>query len=285
MTKRWQEWQGGRADRLSTSELAPEVTSEWGREPGRTPGQWAACRGRRAVTTVGVFALLGLLSGCGVWPEPRTYDAYRLTVTEAAIDSGAAADSIAAERSAVQSEGMRLNAAVPTLRLTSPRTDDVLSSNRIAVLGADGRVSSYEGARWVSAVPKLWRDALLELFRDDGRLPAVVGDDERLNADWELRSTLHTFHLVADTESGAESGTPQAPLVRIVLDARWVDPRSQRLIAVRRFTAQVPVTGAAGGAETIDDKPAAAVRAFAAASRIVGQQVVDWTWELIGADE
>jgi len=181
------------------------------------------------------------LSACTLLPDPETYTAYRLPPPDADAPSPA---------------GREVDW---TLRVAAPGSSDLLAGNRIAVATGEHRMSAFSGARWVSPLPRLWQEHLIDTFRSDGRIRHLSADGDRLAADLELRTTLRDFQLDARDE------TPRA---RVVVDARLVDVGQRRIIDAERFSATEEAP-----ARDVD----AAVAALGAANRSVGSELLAWT--------
>ncbi|QKT03916.1 membrane integrity-associated transporter subunit PqiC [Ectothiorhodospiraceae bacterium 2226] len=184
-------------------------------------------------------ALAGALVGCNILPEARTYDLYRLPPS-AVADAGEPPVDWA-------------------LRITRPAHNDLLGTASIAVLPEGHRLSVYEGARWTSPVPILWRDHLLEAFQNDGRVRQLSTDADMLRADLELGGVLRAFQT--EYRDGA-------PHVVIRLDAQLVDLAGRRLHAGRRFEVIEPTRSA---------EVPAVVEAFGRAGDRLAAALIDWT--------
>lgn len=145
------------------------------------------------------------------------------------------------------------------LRIARPSAGDVLNSVRIAVVPEGNRLSVYEGVRWSSPAPVLWRDQLLDAFRKDGRVERLSSGGEGLRADFELGGALRAF------QTEYREGKPE---VIIHFDARLVDTGGRRIVASRRFAATAKVAG---------DQVPAVVEAFGRATDALASQLIDWT--------
>ncbi|OIN10271.1 ABC-type transport auxiliary lipoprotein family protein [Oceanisphaera psychrotolerans] len=144
------------------------------------------------------------------------------------------------------------------LRVTRPETSGLLSGTRIAVVPQDNQLSVYQHARWVSSVPVLWRDQLIESFQQDGRLRYVGSDNDNLRVDVELSGVLRAF------QSEYRQGQP---VVIIRFDARLVDPERRTILASRRFDVGAVPQGT--------DVPAV-VAAFGVAHERLARELLDW---------
>lgn len=153
-----------------------------------------------------------------------------------------------------------------SLRVAAPQASDVLGSARIVVVPEGHRLSVYEGARWASPAPALWRDHLLDALRSDGRIARLSSATEGLQADVELGGTLLAF------QAEYRDGIPE---VVIRLDARLVEVAGKRIVASHRFQVREP----AGGGEL-----PAVVEAFGRANAALAREVIDWTAANLSAD-
>jgi len=152
-----------------------------------------------------------------------------------------------------------------TLRIETPRASRALYGSRIVVMPEPLQLSTYQGARWSDNAPALLHDRLVEAFRQDNRLAAVVDEGDRVGADFDLVSDLGAFH------SEYVQGRPRAV---IHLDVRLIDSGRQRVLATHRFEVREPSAG-----ESVD----AVVEAFGRAADDLSRQLVDWTLDRIRA--
>lgn len=185
-----------------------------------------------------LVGLAVLLSACSVFPQSQPLDIYRLPPPSIGDGQAAPAD--------------------VSLRIARPAAGDVLSSSRIAVVPGANRLSVYEGVRWSSPVPALWRDYLLDAFHNDGRIGRLSSADEGLQADFELGGALGAFQ--AEYREGS-------PTVVIRFDARLVDTANRRILASRRFAATAQVTG-----EQVPE----VVGAFGRAGDELAEELIEW---------
>lgn len=188
--------------------------------------------------TVSALALSTLLSACSILPEPEQLHVYRLP-------AAAPSTTATAPRSAL------------TLQVNRPDSAQMLDSTRIVVLPDGDQISTYQGVRWSDRAPVLLRDRLVDGFISANRFAAVSRDENLLQTDLKLVSSLSAF------QSEYRNG---APVVRIQLDAQLVDSH-QQIIASQRFTTS---QGAA------DDSVATVVKAFGQASDQLASQVISW---------
>lgn len=198
----------------------------------------------------GYLLLIGavfVISACTILPEPRQYDVYRLPPSKIDINSGPALDL--------------------ALRISRPASSDQLGGSQITVLPDGNRMSVYEGARWNSPVPALWRDHLLDAFQNDGRIQNLSSDADMLKADIELGGVLRAF------QTEYRNGKPE---VVIRLDAKLVAVASRRILASKRFETVTPVDGT-----QIQE----VVATFGRASDRLAADIIDWTVQQAGQGE
>lgn len=152
-----------------------------------------------------------------------------------------------------------------TLRIDTPRAGRALYGSRILVMPTTHQLSAYQGARWSDNAPALLHNRLVEAFRQDNRLAAVVDEGDRVSADFDLVSDLGAFH------SEYALGRPRAV---IRLDVRLIDSGRQRVLAARRFEVRE---------KSADESVDAVVEAFGRAADELSRQLVNWTLERIRA--
>jgi len=182
--------------------------------------------------------LLALLAGCSVLPKAETPSIYRLPASPLPHAQG--------------------NAVRWSLRINTPQAGRMIDSPRIVVLPAGDVVSVYQGARWSDSGTVLFRNRLVDAFRDDGRVSALSNDDAALQADMSLTGNLSAF------QSEYRNGQPT---VVIRYDAQLVRTNGMRIVAARSFEVAEPVNGKA-----VPD----VVAAFGRAGDTLAAQVVDW---------
>jgi cholesterol transport system auxiliary component len=199
----------------------------------------------RITVLVILVALLGTLAACSLIGPREPLNVYVLPAT------------------AIPSSDL---ARLPlTLRVETPQAGRALYSSRIVVMPETNQLSAYQGARWSDSAPRLLRDRLVEAFRQDNRLAAVVDEGDRVSADFDLVSDLRGFH------SQYMEGRPRAV---IRLDVRLIDSSRQRVLATRRFEVREP---------SADESVEAVVEAFGRAADQLSRQLVDWTLERVAA--
>ncbi|NLC71093.1 MAG: ABC transporter [Desulfuromonadaceae bacterium] len=180
-----------------------------------------------------------LLGGCSVLPEPRSQYIYRLPPSTVGVSQGQGID--------------------VALRIARPSAGGLLDGARIVVVPESNQFSVYQDARWYSQAPLMWRDHLLDSFRNDGRIRRLSSDGDGVQPDFELGGTLRAF------QSEYHDGVPH---VVISIDARLVDNGNKRIISGSRFT----VTEAVRGTQVPE-----VVAAFGKASDTLAEEIIDWT--------
>ena len=182
--------------------------------------------------------LLALLAACSILPKAESPSIYRLPATPL-----------------VHAQGEAMHGS---LRINTPQAGRMIDSARIVVLPQGDVVSVYQGARWSDNGPVLFRNRLVDAFRDDGRVSALSNDDAALQADISLSGNLAAF------QSEYRNGQP---IVVIRYDAQLVRTNGMRIIAGRSFEVTEPVNGKA---------VPEVVAAFGRADDALALQVVEW---------
>jgi cholesterol transport system auxiliary component len=188
-----------------------------------------------------VLTLAAALSGCGALTGPsESYTIYSPRLSAPATPAA--------------------GAPVPwQLAIETPLADRAFDSTRLLVMPAPGVIEIWRNARWRDAPPALVRDLLIEAFENSGRIVGVSPAGIGLRADYTLITELREF---ATDYSG---GSPHAV---VTIAARLLDANADRVLAARRFHADVALDGSGAGA------------AAAAIERGLNQvlpQIVDWT--------
>ena len=182
--------------------------------------------------------LLALVAACSILPKAETPSIYRLPATALPHAQG--------------------DTVHWSLRINTPQAGRMVDSARIVVLPQGDVVSVYQGARWSDNGPVLFRNRLIDAFRDDGRVSALSNDDAALQADVSLSGNLSAF------QSEYRNGQPT---VVIRYDAQLVHTNGMRIIAGRSFEVTEPVSGKA---------VPEVVAAFGRADDTLARQVVEW---------
>jgi cholesterol transport system auxiliary component len=182
--------------------------------------------------------LLAMLAACSVLPKAETPSIYRLPASPLPHAQG--------------------DAARWSLRINTPQAGRMIDSPRIVVLPEGDVVSVYQGARWSDSGTVLFRNRLVDAFRDDGRVNALSNDDAALQADISLTGNLSAF------QSEYRNGQPT---VVIRYDAQLVRTNGMRIVAARSFEVTESVNGKA---------VPEVVAAFGRADNALARQVVEW---------
>lgn len=191
------------------------------------------------IRSLALLALVWGLNACSLLPAPQPTRFYRLPPT-----------------AVTPSPAPKM---AWTLRISRPAASDLLASSRILVVPEGDQLSAYQGARWSSPAPILWRERLMEAFIADGRIRHVSSDGDSLQADVELGGSLRAF------QSEYQAGRP---VVVIRLDAHLVETASRHILASHRFEAREPPQGS---------EVPAVVKAFGLASDRLARALIDWT--------
>ncbi len=192
---------------------------------------------------VWLLSIAAGLSACSILPASLPQDIYRLPPSSIGVSQGEPADT--------------------SLRINRPFAMDLLSSTRIVVVPEGNRISVYQGARWSSPAPVLWREHLLDAFHNDGRVTQLSSSAARLPAEVELGGVLRAFQV--------EYGAGEAEVV-IRLDAHLVNTASKQTIASRRFSVKEEVNG---------DQVPAVVEAFGRANDALAREIINWTLQYV----
>ncbi|ADJ28490.1 ABC-type transport auxiliary lipoprotein family protein [Nitrosococcus watsonii] len=145
------------------------------------------------------------------------------------------------------------------LRIATPQANEILKGRRILVMPTSNQLNVYQGARWSLDAPSLLRDHLMDVFRRNGRLAGVIGENNPVDSDFLLLSELHAFH---------SEYRGKKPWAVIRLDVQLIDSTSRDLLASRRFS--VPV-------ESQDERLESVVEAFGQAVDELSRQLVEWS--------
>jgi cholesterol transport system auxiliary component len=147
------------------------------------------------------------------------------------------------------------------LSIGRPNANDLLESNRLAVVPTAGRIQVYQGVSWDDTVPNLVQTAAVEAFEDSGRILAVGRTSAGLHNDFLLQLDLRNDEAVYHTPAGP-------PEITVVINAKLVDSAHSRAVATRTFRA----TATASSTEVH-----AVARAFDSALSTLMHDLVDWT--------
>jgi len=150
-----------------------------------------------------MIVLLSVLGGCGWLPSSEPTQSWTLEPVPAVTGQPVRVDGV---------------------RVLTPQVPDLLAGRFILVVPEGQPPGVYAGARWSSAIPRLWRDHLLSALQRDSRFSRISGDEVRLAADKLLVSRLDAFQVEY------QQGEPQV-VIRGYL--QLVDAESRRVLAER----------------------------------------------------
>lgn len=193
----------------------------------------------RLAMALPILTLALLLGGCNVLPEREPVRLFTLPEPSIASSDEATRDL--------------------TLRLGTPSAGMLLGGRRLLVMPSPGEFQAYAGARWSNDIPRLLRDHLIEAFRRDGRVAAVVDDASPARTDITLASYLGAFH------SRYREGASE---VIMRLDVQLLDEATREVLASHRIEVVAP---------SGDDSLEAVAGAFGRAANQLASEVVDWT--------
>lgn len=193
----------------------------------------------RLAMALSLLMIAGLPAGCSLLPEREPVRLFTLSEPSQSASADATRDL--------------------TLRVDTPSAGAPLDGPRLLVMPSPGEFQAHAGARWRDDAPRLVRDYLIEAFRLDGRLTAVVDDTSRARSDATLASHLGAFH------SRYREGTPE---VIARLEVQLLDESSREVLASRRIEVVVA---------SKDDSLEAVVQAFDRAADQLASELIDWT--------
>lgn len=172
----------------------------------QTPWRFALISASRAVALAAAL----MLSACSVLPEREAVLRLDPQVRPSPSASGGS---------------MAWTVAVPR-----PMTDPARDSNRVQVRTASGELQVLGRLRWIASAPDLLQNLLIRHLRDS----EIVADagSEMAYADRLLQIDLRRFE-VAESVSGHE--------VVLVIDARWIETESGRLLDRRLIEHRSPL--------------------------------------------
>mgnify|MGYP003111362423 FL=1 len=200
----------------------------------------------RKTLTAGLIGAALLLSGCiSLLPENTPATVYRLSTPE-------------------PSGEVRVEAVI--VGVQRPLTPRAMSNNMIAMSQQRGQLVFIEGAEWITPVPRLVQDLIVESM--DAFEPSLIAarPEDGVRSEFELATELRSF------EANYLAGPDAPPTVIVRLRARLIRSSDRRLVAVDAIGAQSLSSG-----NTIGD----IVAAFDAASQEAMASVAQWTAEQV----
>jgi cholesterol transport system auxiliary component len=196
-------------------------------------------------------ALMGsavTLSGCiNILPENVPATVYRLSTPEPSGD-------------------LRREAVI--VGVQRPLTPRALSGDQIALSQAHGELVFVSGAEWITPVPRLIQDLLVESM--DAFEPGLIASrpEDGVRSEFELATELRSF------EANYVDGNEAPPTVVVRMRARLIRVSDRRLVAVEAIGAR-----ATARSTSIGD----IVSAFDAASQEAMGSVAQWTAEQVSS--
>lgn len=117
----------------------------------------------------------------------------------------------------------------------------VIDSARIVQQSGANELKYYADARWADRAPRLIQNLMVETMENSRRFASVATRSADLRGDYELTGDIRQFAVDATNPSGLT--------VKIELYARLVLENERSIVAVKSFSATVPVSG--GGISAI----------------------------------
>lgn len=184
--------------------------------------------------------LFGLLASCSILPESeelRVYQLPHLTHTDVPVPAAPLKD---------------------TLRVSRPQASPLIDGTRILVAPEPERLSAYPGVRWSNHAPILLRDRLMEQLRASEAFDAVVSDQMRALAGFELAGELQAFQIEFRQDQ---------PVAVVRMQATLLGGGKRLVLASQKFQGEVAADG-----RSVE----AAVAALGRASDELARQVTAW---------
>lgn len=205
-------------------------------------------RFRVLATALAGLAALSLSACISLLPEQERTTLYRLS------------NHLPAEASAPHD--------APVVRVGRPFAPRALSGDRVALDTGEGRIAYMAGASWVSPVPLLVQELVMDMF--DRRADAVTAarPDEGVASRFDLRLELRRFEAVYD------EGDSNAPRVDVVVRTRLIDTATREVAGARSFAVSQRASS---------NRQGAIVEAFSRAASEAARELVDWTEERVVA--
>lgn len=148
------------------------------------------------------------------------------------------------------------------LVVARPLASDSLDSMQIAVRPQADTLQVYQGAVWSDAVPDLVQSELVRAFEDSGKIVAIGRQSTGVRGDFVLMTDIRQFESVYRDPA-------QPPTVVISIQAKLLAQPNTRVLAMRRFDAEVPAA---------DAEIPSVVAAFNAALTQVNTDIIGWTF-------
>jgi cholesterol transport system auxiliary component len=152
--------------------------------------------------------------------------------------------------------GFTARAPRGTLAVAVPSTSSPLDSDRVVVRTGGETIAFLKGAQWVSNLPGLVQDRMIESFENARFIKSVVRPTDSLNADFTLVSEIRRFDIDARTGEAV-----------VQIAVKLASAQSGRVVAGEIFTGRG--TGSA-------QDPGQATHALNDALDQVLRQIVAW---------
>lgn len=166
--------------------------------------------------------------------------------------------------------GAEASHGVPVVRVSRPAAPRALAGDRLALDQGEGRVAYMAGANWMSPVPVLLQDLVLDTFDRTASQVSAARPDDGVAARYDLRLELRRFEAVYD------EGESRAPRIDVAIRARLIDTASREVAGARSFSMSE---------RAASNRQSAIVDAFSRAASGMAQELVHWTGERVEASE
>ncbi|MAK56518.1 MAG: hypothetical protein CML17_11855 [Pusillimonas sp.] len=156
-----------------------------------------------------------LVTACSILPEPTPQRVYQLP------------DQITTAGQSKQPGATKLS-----LRVSTPSSPLILSSNRVLVMSEPNQLAAFKGVRWSDPMPQLFQARLVHYLRDANNWRVVSTDDTPISSDYELVIRLAQFHAVRMPA--------HAPGVQITVNATLVNRNNKKAVSSQTFSELAP---------------------------------------------
>lgn len=157
---------------------------------------------------------------------------------------------------------------LPVVRIGRPIAPRALSGDRIALDAGEGRIAYMAGANWISAVPVLIQELVIDTIDRRSTVVVAARPDDGVASSWDLRLELRRFEAVYDQGSNA------APRVDVAIRARLIDAANREVASTRTFEASRRADG---------NRQALIVDAFSRAASEMSSELADWASQQVSA--
>ena len=146
------------------------------------------------------------------------------------------------------------------LAITKPSATRMIDSTRILVRSTPNQLMVFHGIVWAQPPTELIQDSILQSFEDSGQIKGVARAGTGIGADFQLLMDIRRFE--------ADYTHSLKPEVRVDLEVKLLDNRTQNIVAARTFSMTASVDGATSEAICI---------AFGHVLDQMNHAVVGWT--------